>query len=139
MAGFLSEYLADELLDHVFSAATFTPPATVYIALFTVAPTASGGGTEVTGGSYARVSVTNNATNWPAASGQTKRNGTAITFPAPSADWAPSGSPVVGVAVFDASTSGNMLIYGPLSTPRVIINGDAAPVIAINGGTFTLE
>jgi hypothetical protein len=139
MAGFISTYLANELLDHCFGNAAFSAPATVYVALFTVAPTAGGGGTEVTGGSYARVSVTNNATNFPAASGQIKRNGTSITFPTPTADWAPSGTPVIGAALFDASTSGNMLIYGVFTTSRVIVNGDAAPVIAANGGTFTFE
>ena len=75
MAGFLSEYLSHELLDHVFGAATYTPPSSLWCALFTAAPDADGtGGTEVTGGSYARIEVVNNATNFPAASGQTKRN-----------------------------------------------------------------
>jgi hypothetical protein len=140
MAGFISEYLSHELLDHVFGAAAYTAPATLYCALFTVAPTAGGGGTEVTGGSYARVPITNNATNFPAAVGQTKRNGgTAITFPAPTADWGTADDPVIGAAWFDASTAGNMLMYGPFSTSRVILDGDSAPSIVASGGTFTLE
>jgi hypothetical protein len=139
MAGFISEHLANLLLDHCFGADAYTPETTVYAALFTSAPTASGGGTEVTGGSYARVPITNNLTNWPAASGQIKRNGTAITFPTPSADWAPSGTPVIGAGLFDAASSGNLLIYGPFTTSRTIVNGDAAPSILANGGTFTFE
>lgn len=136
MAGFLSEYLAHELLDHVFGASAYSAPATLYCALFTVAPIADGsGGTEVTGGSYARVAVTNNSTNFPAASGQTKRNATAITFPAPTADW----GEVVGAAWYDASTSGNFLMYGPFTISRTILEDDSAPSIVANGGTFTLE
>jgi hypothetical protein len=135
MAGFLSEYLAHELLDHVFSAATYTPPVTMYCALFTAAPTSAGGGTEATGGSYARVAVTNNATNFPAASSQIKRNGTAITFPTPTADW----GTIIGAGWYDASTGGNLLAYGPFGTSRSVLNGDTAPSIQANGGTFTLE
>ena len=49
-----SNYLSNEILDHVFSGNAFTAPSNYYVALYTVAPTASGGGTEVTGGGYVR-------------------------------------------------------------------------------------
>lgn len=138
MAGFLSDYLANALLNKLFRNDSFTFPSTLYCALFTVAPTASGGGTEVTGGSYARVSMTVNTTNFTSSTASLTRNAVAITFPAPTADWAPSATPVVGAAWFDASTSGNMIMYGPLATSRTILNGDPAPVILANGGSFTL-
>jgi len=51
MAGSKSNYLEDELLDHVLGGADWARPATVYIALYTVTPGDAGGGTEVTGGS----------------------------------------------------------------------------------------
>lgn len=135
MAGFPSEYLADALLNYLFRAVSFTPPATWYCALYTVAPTEAGGGTEVTGGSYARVGKTRGTTDFTAASSQVTRNATAITFPSPTADW----GTVVGAGWFDAASSGNLLMYGPLSQEREILNGDAAPVILANGGTFTIE
>ena len=135
MAGFLSEYLAHKFLNLIYGATAYTPPATLYCAFFTAAPTAAGGGTEVSGGSYARVAVTNNTTNFPAAVGQIKRNANAITFPTPTANW----GLVIGAAWFDAATSGNMLQYGPFTTSRNILNGDAAPSILANGGTFTFE
>ncbi len=47
MAGF-SDYLEDKVLDHVFGGNAYTAPATLYVALYTVAPTDTGGGTEVT-------------------------------------------------------------------------------------------
>ena len=53
MAGSKSDYLENEILDHVLGGADYSRPATVYIALYTAAPTDAGGGTEVTGGSYA--------------------------------------------------------------------------------------
>ena len=133
MAGFKSDYLCDALLDHEMGATVWTAPATIYIAAFTAAPTSSGGGTEVTGGSYARVALTNNGTNFPAAASKTKRTGVAITFPSPSADW---GS-IVGLASFDAASGGNMLRYGPLSTPVTVTSGGAALSIPSQGGIFT--
>jgi hypothetical protein len=122
MAGSKSNYLELELLDHVLGGADYTRPATVYAALFTAAPTDSGGGTEVTGGSYARVSITNNSTNWPAASAGAKSNGTAITFVQATANW----GTVVAIGIFDASTSGNLLFWADLGTSKAINNGDTA-------------
>lgn len=120
MPGSLSNFLELEILDHVFGAAAYTAPGTLYFALFTVAPSDSGGGTEVSGGSYARVGVTNNATNFPAASGGAKSNGTAITFPAATAAW----GTVVAMGVFDASSGGNLLAWATLATSKTVANGD---------------
>jgi len=119
MAGSKSDYLELELLDHVLGAATYTPPVTVYVALYTVAPTDAGGGTEVTGAGYARVAVTNNATNWPAASGGSKSNGTAIQFPSAGGSWGTA----VAFAILDAASGGNFLYWGDLTTPMAISDG----------------
>lgn len=134
MAGW-SDFLENEILDHVFGAAAYTAPATVYVALFTSAPSDSGGGTEVSGGSYARVAVTNNATNFPAASGGAKSNGTVITFPAPTANW----GTVTHFAIFDAASAGNMLGWAALSASRVINSGDGAPKFAVGDLDLTLD
>lgn len=124
MAGSKSDYLENKLNDHVLGNTSFSTPATVYMAAFTVAPTDAGGGTEATGGSYARVSITNNTTNWPNSSGGSKSNGTAITFPTASASW---GS-IVAVALFDASSSGNLLYWATLSVNKTIGNGDTLSI-----------
>ena len=73
------------------------------MAAYTASPTDAGGGTEVTGGSYARVAYTNNATNFPAASGGAKSNGTLIAWAAATASW----GTVVAVAGLDAASGGN--------------------------------
>ena len=112
MAGNLTNYLENKLLDHFLGTTSYTMP-TVYVGLFTVAPTDAGGGTEVTGGSYARQAAAFTA----AASGATS-NSANIDF---------TGMPAattVAIAVFDASTSGNMLVYGTLTTNKQTDAGD---------------
>jgi hypothetical protein len=121
MAG-KSEYLENAILDHVLGGPDYTRPGTLYIALYTVAPTDAGGGTEVAGGSYARVAVTNNSTNFPAAAGGAKTNGTLIEFAEATANW----GTVVAVGIFDASTSGNLLYWAPLGTSKPVNIGDKA-------------
>lgn len=120
MASGKSTYLDNALLNQVLGATAFAAPATVYVALFTVTPGAGGGGTEVTGGGYARQAVTNNATNWPAAANGSKSNGTAITWPAATAAW----GTITGVAIFDAATLGNELYWGDLAATKAIGSGD---------------
>lgn len=124
MAGSKSNYLEDKVNDHVLGATAYTPPGTVYMALFTAAPTDAGGGTEVSTGTwtnYARKSITNNTTNWPNSASGVKSNGTAITFPASTQG---ADVTVVAAALFDASTAGNMLYWGTLAANKVMQNGD---------------
>ena len=131
MADNKSDYLELKLLDHVLGGADYVRPATVYFALYTAAPNDAGGGTEVSGGSYARSAVTNNATNFPAASGGAKTNGTDINFATPSASW----GTITHMAVLDASSGGNYLYHGPLAVSKVINSGDTVRIAA---GDFDL-
>ena len=121
MAG-MSDYLENEILDHILSGATYTPPAKVYLALYTATPSDAGGGTEVTGGDYARLEITNNATNWPAASSGSKSNGVAFTFPTATADW----GTVTHFGIHDDPTGGNLLYWAQLSASKAIDSGDTA-------------
>lgn len=118
----LSNYLAKKIQDHVLGSQSYSAPATVYIELYTAAPSASGGGTAVSGGSYARKSVTNNNTNWPDTVSGTgeKFLGVEQAFTAASADW----GIVVAWGLFDASSGGNLLHFGTLTTPITILSGD---------------
>lgn len=125
MASGKGTYLANHFLDLILGANAFSAPGTVYMALYTSAPGAGGGGTEASGGSYARASVTNNSTNWPASSGGVKQNGTAITFTTATADWS-SGSNMVAAALWDAASSGNELYFGALTQNKPVLNGDTA-------------
>ncbi len=117
-----SDYLENKVLDHILGGGDYTRPGTVYISLFTATPNDAGGGTEVTGGSYDRVDVTNNATNWPAASGGAKANGTAITFPQASANW----GTVAAFGIHDANSAGNLLYWGAVTPNKAVNTGDTA-------------
>lgn len=144
IAGSMTDYLENKLIDALFRAQSYTMPATVYISLHTAACSDSSTGTEVSGGSYARVAVTSALANWAGTqsagstsassgtSGTTSNNG-AITFPSPTGNW---GS-VSYFGIFDASTSGNMLFCAALTTAKTINNGDAAPSFA--AGALTIQ
>lgn len=132
MAGSKSNTLENAILDTVLGGPQRTIDATVWAALYTVAPTDAGGGTEVTGGSYARVSITNNATNWPAASGGSKSNGTAISFPQASGSW----GTVVAFALHNHATADQPLIWGDLTASKTVTSGDTAQ-FAIGGIVYT--
>ncbi len=129
-----SNYLELKFLDLAWGAVAFTAPVTVYAALYTAAPSDSGGGTEATGGAYARVAITNNATNWPAAASGAKSNGTVITFPTATANW----GTVTHFGVFDAATAGNLLNWGALTTSQAVNTG-ATPSFAAAALSITLD
>jgi hypothetical protein len=125
MAGSASDYLENKLLDHSLGTTTFTKPTTVYAALYTVAPSDSSAGTEVTGGSYSRKVIT-----FSAASAGSTSNNTNIDF-----NTMPAAT-VVGVAILDASTAGNMLFWGTLASNRTILAGDS---IRIASGALVIS
>jgi hypothetical protein len=146
MAGIYSNFLANKLIDQLFRAQAYTFPATIYVGLMTVVETEAGGGTEVTGGSYARVAVTASLANFAgtqsagstvASSGtsDTTSNNNSITFPAPTANW---GS-IVGIGIFDAATSGNLLLFSPLTVAKTVNNGDPAPLFAAAAMSFEIQ
>lgn len=112
---------------------TTTPLTNVYLALFTVAPTDAGGGTEVSGGSYARV---DSKGKWAVpASGSVSTNAV-VTFPTATADWAAGATQIVAFAIMTAITAGNMLMYGTLTTAKNVLNGDT-PSFASGALTLT--
>jgi hypothetical protein len=155
MAAF-TDFMENKIIDWLFraqalgvtgaSAGAGSGPTALFVGLLTATPTDSTAGTEVTGGSYARVSVTSALANWAgtqsAASttassgtgGTTSNNGT-ITFPAPTANW----GTITGFGIYDASTAGNLLIYAALTTSKTVNNGDAAPSFAAASLTFQID
>jgi hypothetical protein len=116
-----SDFLRNAMLNLLYGATSFTPLTTVYVALFTGAPTAIALGAEVSGGGYTRVAVVNNATNFPAAVLGVKTNGTTILFPTATQPW----GTLVAFALFDAPTGGNMLHFGTL--PSIVVGMGATP------------
>ncbi len=140
----MSDYLENKVIDWLLRAQSFTVPTNTYVALLTAAPSDTGGGTEVTGGSYARVTVSSALANWAGTQGAgttvtssgtsgTTSNNAAITFPAPTANW----GVVTYFALYDASTSGNLLFWAALTTSKTINSGDAAP--KFNAAALTIQ
>lgn len=144
----MSNYLENKIIDWLFRAQAFTPPATMYVALHTATPSDTGGGTEVSTSStgYARVGVTSALANWAgtqsagsttasSGTGGTTSNNAAITFGAPIADW----GRITHFGIYDASTGGNLLFYGALDTAKNVNNGDASPSYAISALTVQID
>lgn len=123
-----SDYLEVELVRHIFRTGSFTKPTTLAVALFTAAPSDSGGGTEVTGGSYARVSVNPSDSNWAATSGTNglTSNVSAINFGTATASW----GTITHFGIFDATSGGNLLVWGALTASKTVGNGDAFQIPA---------
>ncbi len=125
--GALTGYLEAALLNHVFRNTAYASPATVYVGLFTAAPGETGGGTEVSGGAYARQAAT-----FGAPSGGQVSNSADINFPVATANW----GTITHIAIFDAVTAGNMLVYGALSASKIIQTGDQ---FIIKAGSLTVS
>ena len=89
-------------------------PTDWYLALYTVAPTDTGGGTEVSGTAYVRKAATFTV------SGNTASNNAAVEWPTAGGSW----GTVVAVGVFDALSGGNLIAYGALTTNKTIDTGD---------------
>lgn len=108
----MSDYLEDRVIDHLLRAQAFTPAAQLYLALYSDATTDAGGGTEASGGSYARQALTIGAPALGAAS-----NSNVLTFPnMPAGTW-------THAAIRDALTLGNSLFHGPLTTSKTTTAG----------------
>ena len=113
-----SDYTENLVLTYLFTTGSATRPTAWYVGLFTAAPSDTGGGTEVTGNGYARV-VTGTISGSGTAT--TFSNDAAIEFAAASGgNWGTVG----WAGIFDASTGGNLLAWAPLTTSRVINDGD---------------
>lgn len=94
-------------------------PITPFIALFTAAPSETGGGTEASGNAYARTAAAFSAPSGTAPTGMV--NSGAVTFPAAS----PAGYTLLGVALMTLVTAGSMLRWSAITSLALAI-GDQA-------------
>lgn len=125
MAGNLSDYLENKVLDHILGTTSYTMPTDVYLALYTTTPTDSTSGTEVSGGSYERKLITFGASSSGAATNNTNVDFTLMPT-----------CTVTGVAICDAQTSGNILIYGALTSSKAVTSGDT---LRISSGDLSIS
>jgi hypothetical protein len=122
----MSNFLEDALINATLRNTTYTSVATVYVSLWTSDPTDAGSGTEVSGGSYARTSVT-----FAAPSNGVTTNNADVTFPTATASWGTVG----WIGINDAATSGNLLYHSPLDTSKTIDTGD---IFKISSGNLSV-
>lgn len=132
----LSNYYENIVIDHLFRNQAFTPPSTVYVALFknSIGLEANSGVTgEVTGGDYVRKAVTLSA----ASSGSTS-NSSDIIYDAATADW----GTITHIAIVDHisntnfGTNVNVLAWGALSANQTVSDGD---ILKLLSGELTLS
>ena len=135
MAGSLTDTMEVDVLKALTGQATSILPtaalSAVYVALVTTTPSDSAAGTEVSGGSYARV---DSVVKWAAPSAGSVSTNAAITFPTASADW----GTVVGFNLFDASSGGNRIGWGTFAVSKSVLSGDTAS-FASGQLTITLD
>lgn len=117
----MSNYLENALVNATLRNTAYTSPTTVYVGLYTSDPTDANTGTEVSGGSYARTSVTFGAPS----NGVTTNSG-AVEFPQATGSWGTVG----WIGLLDASTSGNLLYHTPLDVSKTISSGDIFKIAA---------
>jgi hypothetical protein len=131
-----SQYLENANLNWFRGTTYPAVPGTLYIALFTTAPVngSDSSAVEVSGTSYVRKSFTPNSTNFAAPSGAapaTSASGANFVFATPGGSW----GTVVGWAIYDAASMGNMLCYGAFSGVAVG-SGDTVEFLS---GNLTLS
>lgn len=134
----MTDSLENSLIDFLFRGQAYTPPTTIYVALFNNSPVDSSPGSEVSGNAYARAPLACNTTNWAAtntigsttspSSGNTgtTSNNAVITFATPTGSW----DTISHFGLFTAASGGTMLFWGALSASKLIQTGDAVTIQA---------
>lgn len=135
MAAF-SDYIENKVIDALLRGQAFPTIANCYIALFTAAPSDAGGGTEVSGGNYARQQVASSLANWAGTQGAgttTASTGTGgVTSNNNAISWGTvtwSGT-VTHWGIFDALTGGNLLIHAALTASQAVSSGNTVQFAA---------
>ena len=126
-----SDYLEQQIIDHVLNGGaefTFASPASVYLALYTTAPSDSGGGVEITGvGNYTRKTLTAAFNTMTGVTDGITENTAEIAFPqATGTNW----GLITAIGLFDAATTGNLLYHGSLTVDKQVDINDTFKIAA---------
>ncbi len=135
LMGALTDFGENALLRTI--AGTAYSITTSHVGLFTASPGEATGGTEVTGGAYARQprsGIGTAATNYNApVAGEPSimDNFAEILYPTATANW----GTVAAAAVHDALTAGNIIMFGALTASKTVNSGDT---FKFNAGALDL-
>jgi hypothetical protein len=119
----MSNYLENALVNATLRNTSYTSPSVVYVGLYTSDPTDANTGTEVSGGSYARTSVT-----FAAPSNGVTTNSASVVFPTATGSWGTIG----WIGILDAATSGNLLYHTALDEAKTVGTGDIFTISSSN-------
>lgn len=117
----MSDYLENAIINATLRGQAYTPPSTVYLALYTSDPTDAKTGTEVSGGAYARQSI-----SFSAPVNGTASSSADVLFPVATAGW----GTVTHIGILDAATGGNFLYHGQLTNNKTIAVDDQLKIAA---------
>lgn len=124
--GSFNNFLENRVLDYLFGSTSYTPAVTLYIGLSTTTIEDSGVGlSEPSGGSYARVAVPNDKSNWTNAASGLVSNSNNVVFAQATGTW----GMIVDFFIADQLTGGNMLAYGTLEEPKTVGLGDTCQFV----------
>lgn len=123
-----TNYQFNQLMGYFLEGTAYTPPTSLWLALFTTVPSLAGtGGVEVStsGTAYGRKQIVSTGTSWngPSGTNQEWSNAADITFNVPTGNW----GTITGAGLYDAETGGNLLYIATLATAKTVNNGDGAP------------
>lgn len=122
----LSDYAELKVLDHTLGTTAWTMPATVYLGLSVASIGDDASGTELSGNGYARQSI-----SFASASSGSASTDATVTFPTATGSWGSIGY----WSVWDASSSGNLLMHGAFTTAKTVGDGD---ILRVNSGDLTI-
>lgn len=131
--GSFTNYFEKAILNAIGGNSAPIASTSMWMGLFTAAPSDASGGTEATGGSYARKST--GAWSTCTDSGGSIYNVATITYATASNTW---GSSLTHFAMLDDSATGNMLCWGTLTAARTIATNDVA-AFAVGSVTISLD
>lgn len=122
----LSDYAENKILDHTLGTAAWTMPATVYLGLSVASIGDDASGTELSGNGYVRQAI-----SFASASSGSASTDATVTFPTATGSWGSIGY----WSVWDASSSGNLLMHGAFTTAKTVGDGD---ILRVNSGDLTI-
>jgi hypothetical protein len=128
-----SDYFEQQIANWFRGTSVVAALANLHWALYTVAPSDSGGGTEVTGGSYARLQIASSTGEWsaPGVDGTITNNNDWI-WPTATANW----GTIVALAGLSAAAGGNQIIWKLLELPVTIATTE---IFRLNAGKVSIR
>lgn len=128
--GSFTDYMEKAVLNAFCGNGSPLASTSVWVGLYTAAPSDASGGTEATGGNYARKS----SGAWTSATALIANTAT-VTFATATGTW---GGSITHFALLDDSSTGNMIAWATLTAARTIVTNDVA-IFAVGSMTIALD